>query len=54
MESALAIRPDMTARQVAVHGVTIAAKRDAGTGGLVMLALRGAETFGPEWVDGHG
>lgn len=36
-----------SARDLVLHAVEVAMKRDAGTGGKIMLALRGAETFGP-------
>jgi len=38
------------ARDLVVHAIKIAIKRDAGTGGGIMLALRGAENFGPDWI----
>jgi len=40
----------LTARDLVLHAVHVAMKRDNATGGSIMLALRGAETFGPEWV----
>lgn len=37
----------LPAQEIVVRAVRIAMKRDAGTGGKIMLALRGAENFGP-------
>lgn len=41
----------VSSRAVVTQAVSVAMKRDAGTGGSIMVALRGAETFGPEWID---
>lgn len=41
---------DMSARQVVVAALRSSMKRDAGTGGKIMLALRGTENFGPERI----
>jgi ATP-dependent protease HslVU (ClpYQ) peptidase subunit len=40
----------LPAQEIVALAVRVAMKRDAGTGGKIMLALRGGETFGPEWV----
>ncbi len=40
----------LSARDLVVRAVRVAMKRDAGTGGKIMLATRGAENFGPEWI----
>ncbi len=50
MESLLSVQSDVTAAALVLHAVRVAMKRDAGTGGGIQLALRGAETFGPEWI----
>lgn len=50
MESLLSIQSDVTTAAIVVHGIRIAMKRDAGTGGSIMLALRGVITWGPEWL----
>lgn len=41
----------LDARRLVELAVRVAMKRDAGTGGKMMLALRGADYSGPEWIE---
>ncbi len=50
MESMIMVR-DFSARDLVLYAVQVAIKRENNTGGSIMLALRGTESFGPEWID---